>query len=265
MIVRVFSARLKPGKRPAFERLCREKSIPTMRAVPGCLTCHIGDARPDRPDDLVFVSLWADLASLRAFAGARWQEASILPGEADLLEEVAVRHFDESYRSLVEMWHAVADTVRRREARATAARLSDAQWERIRPLLPAAPSGRGRGRPRADDRAALDGILYVLRNGCRWGDLPAEYPSPATCWRRFTRWERDGTWERIWRALLTTLDAPARQAWALAFLDSRNVPTKRGRGPRPGVAAPPRDAAEQHSGVPADPTARAARAVTSPV
>lgn len=58
--------------------------------------------------------------------------------------------------------------------------LSDAQWELIRPLLPAA---KPTGRPRADDRRTLNGILYVLRTGCRWKDLPERYGSSVTCWR----------------------------------------------------------------------------------
>jgi transposase len=60
--------------------------------------------------------------------------------------------------------------------------LSDAQWQRIQPLLPAP---KPTGRPRADDRRTLNGILYVLRPGCRWRkDLPDRYGSSVTCWRR---------------------------------------------------------------------------------
>ncbi len=55
------------------------------------------------------------------------------------------------------------------------------QWKRLEPLL---PPGKRCGRPRADDRKTLDGILYVLRTGCRWADVPREYGSPVTCWRR---------------------------------------------------------------------------------
>src|SRR5262249_20853028 len=226
VIIRVFCARLKPGMWAAYERLCREKSAPAMQAVSGFLTYHIGLPRADRPDDFVFVSLWEDFASVQTFAGKHWQEAFILPGEADLLEEVAVRHFDESYQSLIAMWHAVAEVVKRRETLVTTAPLSDAQWERIHPLLPA---GNRRGRPHANERRILDGILYVLRTGCRWDEVPRAYGSPTTCWRRFNAWERDGTWERVWHELFATMEPPARHAWALAFVDNWNVPTKRGR------------------------------------
>jgi transposase/heme-degrading monooxygenase HmoA len=228
MIVRIFRAQLKPGRRAAYERLCREVSEPLMRAQPGCQTTHIAPPHTAQTSVFTFVSVWRDLDSLRGFAGERWQEATILPGEADLLETVRVEHYDDAYASLVELWHANAETVRQREATALAVPLTDPQWEAVRDLLPAGRSG-GRGRPRADDRRTLDGILYVLRNGCRWHDLPATYGDPVTCWRRFSRWEADGTWERVWRALLRTLEPVERQTWAMAFVDSRRVPTKRRR------------------------------------
>lgn len=221
MIIRVFAARLKPGMRGEYERLCRASALPLMREQPGFLSARIGQVREDLPDHFVLVSLWRDVESIQAFVGERWQEAIILPGEADLLHEVAVEHFDESYQSLAALWRAMADVVKRREMRVASTPLTDAQWARIQPLLP--PPAR-EGRPRADDRRTLDGILFVLRAGCRWRDLPATYGSAITCWRRFTTWEADGTWERVWRTLLDTLDGHAKQAWALAFLDSWTVP-----------------------------------------
>jgi non-specific serine/threonine protein kinase len=89
--------------------------------------------------------------------------------------------------------------------------LTDAEWERLRPLLGIRSK---RGRPRADDRRTLEGILYVLRTGCRWQDLPARYGSPTTCWRRLAQWQADSTWERLWTAFLETLEAQERRAWA---------------------------------------------------
>src|SRR5207253_5071729 len=70
--------------------------------------------------------------------------------------------------------------------------LPDAQWEKIRPLLPRPRSRRRGGRPRASDRKVLEGILWILRSGARWQDLPVEFPSPATCWRRLRDWEEQG-------------------------------------------------------------------------
>ena len=109
-------------------------------------------------------------------------------------------------------------------------RLSDAQWAIIQPLLP--PPAKT-GRPRADDRRTLEGILYLLRTGGRWGDLPREYGAPTTVWRRLRTWEAQGVWEHIWRAVLATLDAQGKLVWAQAFLDGSFVPAKKGE-PRSG-------------------------------
>lgn len=226
MIIRVFRARLKPGACPAFDRLCRTVSVPLMRAQPGCLAVSIGEPAPARPEEFVVVSVWRDLEHLQEFTGARWREATILPGEADLLEVASVAHYDDSYHSLIELWTATADVIKRRETTALAITLTDEQWEAIQPLLP--PPART-GRPRAQDRRTLEGVLYVLRNGCRWHDLPPRYGDPVTCWRRFVRWQATGDWERIWSALLRTMDPIAQQAWALAFLDLRRIPSKAGR------------------------------------
>lgn len=94
--------------------------------------------------------------------------------------------------------------------------ISDAQWVRIKPLLPPpAPTGR----PRADDRRTIDGVLYVLAKGCRWRDLPERYGSHITCWRRHRGWSQDGTWDRI-TAMLGAGDAPVRRDSATARSDS---------------------------------------------
>jgi transposase len=83
--------------------------------------------------------------------------------------------------------------------------LNDRLWERVRRLLPApAPKPKG-GRPRADDRACFEGIVFVLRNGLRWKDVPAPFPSGPTCWRRHAEWTGDGVWEAVWRAVLDEL------------------------------------------------------------
>lgn len=104
--------------------------------------------------------------------------------------------------------------------------LSDEQWAVIEPLLPKRQSKRGR--PRSDERRTLNGILYVLKTGCAWQDLPAEYGSDTTCWRRLNEWSRDGTWEWIWRTFLGHLDAQDKLEWAQAFLDGSFVPAKKG-------------------------------------
>ena len=104
--------------------------------------------------------------------------------------------------------------------------LTDEQWHILEPLLPKRTSTRGR--PRADDRQTLNGILYVLKTGCAWEDMPRTYGSPTTCWRRLQRWSVDGTWERIWRRLLSQSDRESQLEWTQAFLDGSFVPAKKG-------------------------------------
>jgi transposase len=103
--------------------------------------------------------------------------------------------------------------------------LTDRQWAFIWPLLP--PPART-GRPRADDRRTVEGILYVLITGCRWQDLPRAYGAPTTVWRRLKRWGEVGIWERIWRAALAVLDGHGKLDWSMAFLDGSFVPAKKG-------------------------------------
>lgn len=103
--------------------------------------------------------------------------------------------------------------------------VSDAQWELIAPHL---PPKRRTGRPRADDRKTLEGILWVLRSGARWQDVPREYGSSTTCWRRLKEWEESGVWESLWRAILSALEAHQKLDWAQAFLDGSFVPAKKG-------------------------------------
>jgi len=107
-------------------------------------------------------------------------------------------------------------------------RLTDAQWALIEPHLPKRkPSAKG-GRPPAGDRACFEGILWILRTGARWKDLPKEYPSPATCWRRLAEWERQEVWLDLWRAFIAQLDHPGQLDWSEAFMDGTFAPAKRG-------------------------------------
>ena len=109
------------------------------------------------------------------------------------------------------------------------AKLTDDQWEVIRPLIPA----QGRlGRPRADDRQVLNGILYVLRSGCRWKDLPQKFSHPSTCWWGLKRWEEQGVGDSILLALQTTLDEQGHLERDRAFLDGSFAPAKRGPSSR---------------------------------
>jgi len=84
------------------------------------------------------------------------------------------------------------------------------------------------GRPRSDDRRALEGILFVLRSGCRWQDLPRRYGAPTTVWRHLKIWQEDGTWLRLWRTILARLDAQGHPDWRYAYLDGSFAPAKKG-------------------------------------
>ncbi len=110
-------------------------------------------------------------------------------------------------------------------------RLTDAQWAKIAPYLPRnRPSARG-GRPRVGNREVVEGILWVLRTGARWRDLPDGYPSGSTCWRRLRDWEAQGIWLQLWRAFLGQLDARGRLQWEQAFIDATFAPAKKGALP----------------------------------
>jgi transposase len=91
-------------------------------------------------------------------------------------------------------------------ARKTKRMLTDEQWDRIASHLPAhQPSPKG-GRPRADDRACLEGILWLLRTGARWQDIPVDLPSGSTCWRRLQEWAIDEILEEVQAILIAELD-----------------------------------------------------------
>lgn len=107
-------------------------------------------------------------------------------------------------------------------------RLTDDQWELLEPLLPKLRPGKKGGHPWSDNRAVFEGILWILKSGARWKDLPAEYPSPSTCWRRLNKWEQEGVWEDVWREYLRKLDARGLLSWQESFIDATFMPAKRG-------------------------------------
>lgn len=71
--------------------------------------------------------------------------------------------------------------------------LTDEQWFAVESCIPEARHPSGRGRPRAENRAILDGILWVMRSGSSWRSLPRAYPSRDVCRRRFLQWKDSGT------------------------------------------------------------------------
>jgi transposase len=107
--------------------------------------------------------------------------------------------------------------------------LTDEQWKHIEPLLPKPKRRTKRGRPPKDNRAVLEGILWVLKTGARWRDLPTEFGvSPSVCWKRLAVWEEQGVWLRLWRAFLSELDQQDKLDWSEAFLDGSFASAKKG-------------------------------------
>ena len=98
--------------------------------------------------------------------------------------------------------------------------ITDEEWERLRPLLPAATPKRG-GRWR-DHGQVLNGILFRTRAGIPWRDLPERYGPWETVYKRFARWEADGTWARIEAHLRVEADRAGELDWA-AQIDSTVV------------------------------------------
>ncbi len=91
--------------------------------------------------------------------------------------------------------------------------LTEGAWERIAPLLPA--NGR-RGKQWKDHRTVVNGILWRLRTGAPWRDLPERYGSWQTCYDRLVRWRRDGTWERLLARAQTKCDAAGEVEWEVS-------------------------------------------------
>lgn len=118
--------------------------------------------------------------------------------------------------------------------------LSDELWGRIEPLLPVGEP-QVTGRPRVPDRAALTGILFVLKTGIPWEYLPQEMGcgSGMTCWRRLAEWNEAGLWQRLHHVLLDELQNAGEIDWSRAVVDSSHVRAKGGanrQAPRQSIA-----------------------------
>ncbi len=107
--------------------------------------------------------------------------------------------------------------------------LSDTQWAVISPLLSDGKSGPGRvGRPRRNNRLVLEGILWILRTGARWKDLPSDFPPYQTCHRRFGEWIRDGTLKHILLGIVADLQDRGEMDLSETFIDGSFSSAKKG-------------------------------------
>ena len=91
--------------------------------------------------------------------------------------------------------------------------LTDKAWKQIEPLLP--KNGR-RGRQWQDHRRVINGILWKVRTGAPWRDLSSRYGPWQTCYDRFSRWRRDGTWDRLLARAQTKSDAVGEVEWMVS-------------------------------------------------
>lgn len=115
--------------------------------------------------------------------------------------------------------------------------LLDRMWARVAPLLPVRVANPKGGRPWADDKACFAGIVYVLRNGIRWNDLPADFPSDTTCWRRQDEWTQAGVWDAVHRIILEELAAVGELDTSEVYADATFAESRQGGRARAARAA----------------------------
>ena len=111
-------------------------------------------------------------------------------------------------------------------------RLTEEQWRFLEPLIPKEKVRKDKkGRPWLKSRDVLQGILWILKTGARWQDLPSQYPPYQTCHRRFQQWVEAGVMKRILEALVEHLRDKGKIDLAETFIDATFVKAKKG-GPK---------------------------------
>jgi putative transposase len=97
-------------------------------------------------------------------------------------------------------------------------------WRRVKKHLPKRPEQRGPGRPRADDRAVLNGIWYVLWTGCQWKAVHRDWfgVSSSVIHERFQTWQEQGIWEKVWRTMVRFYGRKRRVRWKWQSIDSKS-------------------------------------------
>jgi heme-degrading monooxygenase HmoA len=94
VIIRVFRPTIHPGKEREFESFLLETAVPLVSRQSGLVAQHVGKPRDPSSTEYVFVTVWEDVESIRAFAGERWQEAVIAPEEEHLLKDTWIGHYE---------------------------------------------------------------------------------------------------------------------------------------------------------------------------
>ncbi len=107
--------------------------------------------------------------------------------------------------------------------------IKDKEWERLKGLFPELqPKADGRGRPVADTRAVLNGVLWILRNGSPWHEMPERYPAYQTCHRRFQKWSETGVLSQVVRVLAAELKKRGQLDVRECFIDGSFAAAKKG-------------------------------------
>jgi len=106
--------------------------------------------------------------------------------------------------------------------------LTDKQWNLIKDLFPWEPPARQGGRPKAMPRACFNGIMWVLRTGARWKDLPDKYPPKSTCHDRFKEWSQAGLFDKALQRLLSALEELEILNLSETFADGTFASAKKG-------------------------------------
>jgi heme-degrading monooxygenase HmoA len=94
VIIRVFRPTIHAGKEAEFESFLRDTAIPLVSQQSGVIAQHVGKPRDSSSTEFVYVTVWEDVESIRAFAGDRWQEAVIAPEEEHLLKDTWIGHYE---------------------------------------------------------------------------------------------------------------------------------------------------------------------------
>jgi heme-degrading monooxygenase HmoA len=94
MIIRVFRPTIHPGKERDFESFLRETAVPLVSKQSGIVAQHVGKPRDPSSTEYLYLTVWDDVASIRAFAGERWEEAVIAPEEEHLLKDTWIGHYE---------------------------------------------------------------------------------------------------------------------------------------------------------------------------